>query len=245
MTPPTVQTLYAVTEATWPPIRAYACGPFTLRVGGGAGSRVSAATVNGPFTADDIDAAEAGMDAENQPRLFMIRDGDAALDAALAARGYAVKDPVTLYCAPIGTIATHRPPPVTTFEVWPPLAIQTEIWAEGGIGPARLSVMERAAGPKHSILARLDEQPAGTMYIGIQAGIAMFHALEVRGRFRRRGLGADMIRSAAFWARDNGASHLSLVVTQANVGGNALYSGLGFAVVGQYHYRIQEKAAHP
>jgi GNAT superfamily N-acetyltransferase len=80
------------------------------------------------------------------------------------------------------------------------------------------------------------------MYIGIHDGIAMFHALEVREKFRRRGLGADMIRSAAFWARDNGASEISLVVTQANVGGNALYSGMGFAVVGQYHYRTQPKA---
>jgi hypothetical protein len=45
------------------------------------------------------------------------------------------------------------------------------------------------------------------------------------------------MREAAFWAQDQGASHLALAVTQGNTGGNALYSSLGMQVVGQYHYR--------
>jgi GNAT superfamily N-acetyltransferase len=156
----------------------------------------------------------------------------------LAGKGYRIKDPVTLYAAPIDRIATHRPPPVTTFEVWPALAIQADIWAEGGIGSERMAVMERADCPKTTILGRINDTPAGTAYVGISNGIAMFHALEVAQRFRRRGLAAHMIRAMAFWARENGAKHFALVVTEANVGANALYASLGFDVVGHYHYRI-------
>jgi N-acetylglutamate synthase len=47
-----------------------------------------------------------------------------------------------------------------------------------------------------------------------------------------------MIRAMAFWARENGAKHFALVVTEANVGANALYASLGFDVVGHYHYGI-------
>jgi hypothetical protein len=39
--------------------------------------------------------------------------------------------------APIGHVWPHAPPPVTCFATWPPLAIQTEIWAKARAwGPA-------------------------------------------------------------------------------------------------------------
>jgi N-acetylglutamate synthase len=185
------------------------------------------------------------MAALHQPALFMIREGDAALDALLDAAGYAVKDPVVAWAAPIDTLATTRPPPVTTFEVWPPLAAQSEIWAAGGVGHERRAVMRRVVGPKTAILGRLDEAPAGTVFVACHGSLAMLHALEVAPPFRRRGLAAHMLHACAFWAREQGAGHLSLVVTCANVGANALYASLGMTVVGQYHYRIRPECATP
>ena len=44
---------------------------------------------------------------------------------------------------------------------------------------------------------------------------------------------------AARWSSANGAAVLSLVVTQANAGAQALYTSQGFTLVGQYHYRIR------
>ncbi len=236
---PTAQDLYEVIEATWPTASKRQLGPVTIREGQGGGSRVSAAT--GAANDDDVTAAEAAMRDLNQPCLFMIREGEADFDALLARRGYRIKDPVTLYSAPVDRIATNRPPPVTTFEIWPPLSAQKEIWEQGGIGPARLAVMDRAPHPKTTILGRLDDTPAGTVYAGIHNGIAMFHALEICSRFRRRGLAVHMLRSMAFWAKNNGADHIALVVTEANIGANALYASLGFDVVGHYHYRQLEE----
>lgn len=236
MTPDAAR-LYDVIDGTWPAAATHEQGPFRLRRGDGGGQRVSAATALGTVTAQDIDAAEGAMQAMGQPRLFQIRVGDQALDAMLARRGYAIVDPVNLYAAPVADIATRRPPPVTAFCVWEPLAIQIDIWAKAGIGPGRLAVMHRARGPKTSILGRINDHPGGTAFVAIHDGIAMVHALEVLPHQRKQGMAGWFMRMAAFWARDHGASHIAVVCTQANIGANALYASLGMALVGQYHYR--------
>jgi GNAT superfamily N-acetyltransferase len=236
MTPDAAK-LYDVIDGTWPAADLRRQGPFLLRRGDGGGQRVSAATAIGLATTADIDAAEVAMQAMGQPRLFQIRAGDDALDAALAARGYHIVDPVYLYVAPVEAIATRRPPPVTAFCVWEPLAIQIDIWAKGGIGPGRLAVMHRAKGPKTSILGRLNDHPGGTAFVAIHDSVAMIHALEVLPHQRKQGMAGWFTRLAAFWALGHGATHLAVVCTQANTGANALYASLGMALVGQYHYR--------
>ncbi|MDX5402441.1 MAG: GNAT family N-acetyltransferase [Rhodobacterales bacterium] len=236
MTPDAAR-LYDVIDGTWPAAATWRAGPFLMRRGDGGGQRVSAATATGPVTGADIDAAEAAMQSIGQPRLFQIRAGDDALDAALDARGYRIVDPVNLYVAPVEAVATQRPPPVTAFCVWEPLAIQIDIWAKGGIGPGRLAVMHRAKGPKTSILGRINDHPGGTAFVAIHDGVAMVHAVEVLPHQRKQGMAGWFMRMAAFCARDNGATHLAVVCTQANTGANALYASLGMALVGQYHYR--------
>lgn len=234
---PDLAQLYDVIDGTWPAAETQVLGHVLLRRGDGGGQRVSAATALGPITPQDIDAAEAAMQAMEQPRLFQIRAGDTALDDLLARRGYVIVDPVNLYVAPVDAVATRRPPPVTAFCVWEPLAIQIDIWAKGGIGPGRLAVMQRAKGPKTSILGRLNDHPGGTAFAAIHDGIAMVHALEVLPHQRKQGMAGWFMQLAAFWARDNGAGHLAVVCTEANTAANALYASLGMALVGQYHYR--------
>ena len=130
-------------------------------------------------------------------------------------------------------------PPVSAFALWPPLAIQRDLWAEGGIGPARVDVMDRVKGPKTSILARHADQPAGSAFVAIHENIAMIHAIEVTPAMRRQGVGANILRCAAHWAQDQGADTLALLVTRANTPANALYASQKFEVVGHYHYRIK------
>ena len=237
MSLPTVQTLYAVIDITWPAFEKQALGPWMIRHGSGGGNRVSAATAERAVTDDDIPQAEAAMRSAGQRPLFMIRDGDEVLDQSLAARGYVVRDITNFYAAPIAGIATERPPPVTSFEVWPPLAAQIEIWAQGGIGAGRLAVMERAPHPKTTLLGRMNDRPAGTGYVAIAKRCAMIHALEIGQQHRRQGLARHLTRAAAFWAQVKGADYLTLVTTRANEGANALYSSLGMTLVGHYHYR--------
>lgn len=231
------QKLYDVVEETWPPARVWTHGPWTLRDGAGGGKRVSAATASGDVADGDIDAAEAAMRASDQQPLFMIREGDDALDALLAARGYCSIDEVVLYVAPIEILTDLPIPRVTCFTIWKPLAIMTEIWAQGGVGPTRLDVMARTQ-VKTGILARWNEKPGGVAYVGIHDGVAMVHAVEVLPHQRKQGVAQWLMRAAAIWAAKRGATHIAVLCVAENKPANALYTKLGFARVGTYHYRI-------
>jgi GNAT superfamily N-acetyltransferase len=226
--------LAEVMEATWPPASRRSLGPFTLRDGAGGGKRVSAASCEGDFTEADLAAAEAAM---AEP-LMLVRNGETALDTALEARGWRVVDPVVAYAAPVAAL-TAELPRLTAFAHWPPLEIARSIWAEGGIGPARIAVMDRVTGPKAALLGRIEDRSAGVAFVACHGAEAMVHALEVRDSHRRQGLGRNLLHAAANWAADQGATRLSLVVTRQNAAARALYARLGMGVVGQYHYRMK------
>lgn len=237
MTPPDIVDLFAVMEATWPAVRVIDLPGWQLRDGAGGGQRVSAATAT--TSAPSVSAMEAAQDALGQPPLVMIRPWDAALDAELEALGYRIQAPVCIYLARVDDMA-KAPPPVSAFLVnWPPVEIQVELWAEGGIGPERLAVMERATGPKCAILGRIKDQPAGTAFVAAAGSVAVLHALEVTPRLRRGGTACNMMHGAALWAQAQGAEWMAVLVTEDNVPANALYSSLGMQPVGRYHYRAK------
>lgn len=240
MTLPTITQIYETVEATWPPVATTSLGPWTLRDGGGGGKRVSAATLSGPFEPGSIALAEDAMVKNGQVPLFMIRMGDQALDSALAKRGYSLIDPVTAYAGPVSGLTDRTPRRMDGFTAWPPLAIMNEIWDPGGIGPARRAVMQRADCVKTTILGRAGDRSAGVAYVAIHRRIAMLHALEVAPEFRRQGVASNILRLAAHWAQDHGATTFSLVTTSENVPSNALYASLGLRDVGKYHYMVGE-----
>lgn len=234
---PDLKHLYAMIDATWPAAEKRQVGPVTLRRGLGGGSRVSAATADGPLTPQNLQAAEDAMRAWDQTPRFMLRDGDDVLDAMLAERAYLQHDVTQVYVCDIELLTTQRPPPVSTFTVWPPLTVQRDIWQTGGIGPERIAIMDRAPMPKTTILGRIDDAPGGTLYVACDGDIAMVHAVEVLPTHRRKGLAKHMMTAAAFWAADQGATHMSLLTTKANGAANPLYASLQMDVVGSYHYR--------
>ncbi|WP_333829645.1 GNAT family N-acetyltransferase [Pararhodobacter sp.] len=227
--------LQTALEATWPPAARHTCGPFTLREGQGGGKRVSAATLEGSATQAQIDAAEQAMQTLGQTPLFMIR-AQPELDQALEARGYALVDPTLFYAAPIHD-AAEVPRPVSLLSCWPPLAIQRQLWADAGVGPARLAVMARASAPRNAFIARFQNRAAGVGFAALHNGIAMLHALEVDPGFRRQGVARYMVRGIADWARGQGAEWFALAVTERNMAARALYSALNMTEAGRYHYR--------
>ena len=229
--------IFNVVDATWPAARMIQDGPWILREGKGGGKRVSAASTEMDVEDADIDQAEQAMARLGQDALFMLRNGQQGLDRLLETRGYGVLDPVTAYACPVVQLTDIALPRVTVFEIWEPLAIMLEIWAKGGIGPARVDVMRRATGPKTSLLGRWNEHPAAAAFVAMHGDTAMVHAIEVLEHQRRHGMGAWIMRGAAFWAARQGAKTLSVVCTDENTGANRLYTSLGMAVVGHYHYR--------
>ena len=231
-----VRTLYDVCEHTWPPAKRLEQERWVLRDGRGGGKRVSAATARRILTNRDVREAEALMKGMGQYPLFMIREGEDLLDRQLADMGYEVIDPVVMYTTPIDVLTDVPIPPVTAFCIWEPLAIMREIWATGGVGPARLDVMARAK-TKTSVLSRWNEKPAGVAFAAVHSRVCMVHAVEVLPHQRRMGVAQWMMRAAAFWAKAQGADAMSVLCVEHNAAANALYQSLGFSAVGRYHYR--------
>ncbi|WP_127561277.1 GNAT family N-acetyltransferase [Nioella ostreopsis] len=231
--------LFDICEATWPAASITRIGPWLVRDGQGAGKRVSSVTAEGDWRPEDIAQAEQACRDMGQDLLFQIRPEDAALDTVLAEMGYEIIDPVDFLVAPVETLTAdlHR---LAAIPCWPPLAVQTEIWAEGGIGPARMAVMDRAAGPKTALLGRHNDHPVATAFVAIHNGTAMLHALEVLPEARRMGIGRTMMRGAANWAARHNARDLAVLVVKANKAAQTLYAGLGMTSAGAYHYRIKK-----
>ena len=233
---PSSERLFEVLDNTWPAARSLKSGPWRLRQGKDGGQRVSAATVEGAFRDADIHDAETAMREMKQRPLFMVRGDDVALDTALNDRGYEVVDPGFMYIAPVSDLTADLPL-TAAMPSWPPLAVQLELWAAGGIGPARVAIMERCTCPKTSLLGRAGDVPSGTAFSARDGDIAMVHAIEVTPEMRRKGVGRHLINAAANWAGGQSAKWLALAVTQANEPANALYRALGMREAAAYHYR--------
>lgn len=231
--------LFAAMEATWPAASHHQAGGWLVREGLGGGKRVSSATAAGPEAAQTIAAAIAAHQALGQRAIFSLRPEDGALDQALADHGFVLKDPVVIYEAPVAALAAEAPERLTTFAIWPPLAIMTEIWDEGQIDSARLAVMERAAVPKTTILGRIEDRAAGAAYVACHGDVAMVHALHVAPDMRRKGLARNLMRAAAGWAAAEGARRLAVAVTRDNHAANALYLAMGMREADHYHYRVK------
>ncbi len=222
-------------DATWPAAEVIDSVPgWRIRRGEGGGRRVSAATGSG-----DIAAAEAAMRALGQTPIFQLAAGD-PLDRALEERGYAFEAPTILYTGAAAALAAAEPKKgVRAVQVRTRLAILDELWDKGGIGPARRAVMARAKGPKTTIMARTDFRPGGVAFVALDRDVAMIHAIEVDPTQRRQGAAAAMLAEAARFALANNAPTLALAVTEANAPARALYSRMGMAEAGGYHYRVK------
>ncbi|WP_378946972.1 GNAT family N-acetyltransferase [Paracoccus sp. R86501] len=223
-------------EETWPAAETVRCGGFIVGRGLGAGGRVSSGLADGPWTPDDIEAACAQHVAWGQRPLFRAWDDQGDLIDALTARGFAVEIPTLVMSAPVASLTDRPLPPVTTFTVWPPMAIQRQIWGAGNINPARQAVMDRVTQPKAAILGRIQDRAAGSAFVAVHGPVAMVHGVEVLAPFRRQGLAGWMMRQAAFWAAEHGATRIGLAVSRANQAAQATYASMGFSVNGSYAY---------
>lgn len=227
-------------EVTWPTSGAVASGPFTLRDWAGGGKRVSAAAAEDAVTASDLDTAEAAQRAAGMRPLFRLRPEvcpwDERLDADLAARGYRRFDSTSLLATLVEPIMPREPSGLRCFPVWPPLAIQNQLWVDAGIGPAHQAIMARVKGPKTALLARIADRAAGVAFVACDGPVAVLHVMETMPLLRRKGAARNLMHGAAAWAAEHGAQWLALAVTEANAPARALYEGMGLQVVTRYHY---------
>ncbi len=224
-------------ETTWPAAEYRDQGGFRVGRGLGGGGRISSARALGAqWQAEAIPAVAAIQQDWGQIPQFRVWEDDTALGAALARHGYRALRPTELHVVAIAGLCDRLPPPLTAFELWPPLAIQREIWAEGNISPARQAAMDRVALPRTALLGRMEDQASAAAFVAVDGDVAMIHAIEVAAKMRRRGMAEWLVRQAAIWGARQGASRLALALTASNTPAAALYDKLGFARVARYAY---------
>lgn len=234
------KTMEQAFEDTWPAAEYAQAGGFRVGRGLGAGGRVSSARAVGAWSPDDIALAEQIHCGWDQQPMFRVLDSDSPLIDALIAAGYRHATPTAIMAAPVAALTDRAIPSLTTFAIWPPLAIQRDIWSAGNITPARQAVMERVIGPRTAILGRIDDRAAGAGFAALCGDVAMIHAAEVLPPFRRRGLAGWMARQVALWAAEQGATRVALAVSRGNAEGKAAWDALGFAEVAGYAYYAKD-----
>lgn len=234
--------LSRVFETSWPAAEYRNIGGFRVGRGAGGGGRVSGASAVGDWMAAQIADVEKTHAEWGQQSRFLVCDDQADLAATLTERGYEAVTPTVILQADTASLADVDIPPVTCFSLWPPLAIQRDLWSESQIGPARQAVMDRVTLPRAALLGRTSDRAAGVGFVAADGDVAMVHALAVLSEWRRAGLGRWMVHGAAQWARDQGAASLALAVERSNHPALAMYRRLGFVEIRGYRYFLKGPA---
>jgi GNAT superfamily N-acetyltransferase len=95
-----------------------------------------------------------------------------------------------------------------------------------------------ALGPRAAFaLVEVDGGPVGVGIGVAERGWCGLFSVAVLPAFRRQGIGREIVRSLAAWARGVGAEWLYLQVVAGNKGAVSLYEQLGFSYLYSYHYR--------
>jgi ribosomal protein S18 acetylase RimI-like enzyme len=157
------------------------------------------------------------------------------------AEGYATRDETLILAAPVADIA-EAPPPVSCFEIWPPLAVQEEIWA-----PAASARRAR----HHGAAPKVPRPPYSAGSTTVPPRNRLHRSAWRRSRCsmrskwhpsaRRNGLARLMVRAGAAWAADRAPTTFTVLVTRAN-GGAAALRFLGPETCGKLSLSSEMKA---
>ena len=230
--------IFDTIDLTWPAEEFLELTEWKLRKSIKGGKRVSAATAIKKSGIPAIQLVENTLAEWCQDKLFMIKAGENSLDEALKERGYSIVDPTNIWSISAEVLSMQQIPPVTAFSIFPPLAIQREIWIANGIDASRIEIMDRVKTPKTTIFGRINAKPAAAAFLAVSNKIAMVHALVVDHKFQRQGMGKHVMQKVGAWAHQKGAESVVVLCTKQNQSANNFYKILGMQVIGQYHYRL-------
>ena len=230
--------IFETIDLTWPAKEFLELPEWKLRKSIKGGKRVSAVTAIGKSGIPAIQFVENTLEEWCQDKLFMIKAGENSLDDALKERGYCIVDPTNIWSISAEALSMQQIPPVTAFSIFPPLAIQREIWKANGIDASRIEIMDRVKTPKTTIFGRINAKPAASAFVAVSNKIAMVHALIVDHKFQRQGMGKHVMQKVGVWAHQQGAESVVVLCTKQNQSANNFYKILGMKVIGEYHYRL-------
>lgn len=179
------------------------------------------------------------------------------LDAYLEERGYGIPDRTVVMTAALEDLP---PPPETPAagetEKGPVIGVRDALfpaWVDAYTlsGPhspeqarGRKSILEHIGPPTAYLWADFGANSPERGHVPPGIGLAVLErrwlgifCMSTRAEFRRQGLAAAIVRTAAQWGKAQGAEGLYLQVSEENTGAIAAYARLGFRPLYHYWYR--------
>ena len=239
--------LERASSRAWPPHEDEPLGGWRLRYGGARSRRINSVCTSrfeaGGDVRGAIEQAAAWYRERGLPPCFQIAEGaePAGLDGRLAARGYALLTPSTVMQAPaeaIATAATSDADAVPLVDAPTPehvAALCDPVWP-ADVRADRAALYARIPSPRRFALLHVDGEPAASGLCVVDGDLAGIFSMRTARAFRRRGLGARLLRALARFAQGAGATRLYLQVEDDSPA-RSLYLRLGFEPVYGYHYR--------
>jgi GNAT superfamily N-acetyltransferase len=226
-------------EATWPPVEVRDVAGWRVRLGGeGAGRRATSAEWAGPGDpAAGVEAVLAAYREAGRTPRFQVWSHQPKAERALEAAGLGVEQDCDALVRDLASDWPRGDLETRAVMVRTRVALLDEIWARGGMTPARQAVFERAAGPRAAFLGRVGQRPAGAVGVSLDGEVAVTQALWVEPQARRSGLGSTLMAAIAAFAAGHGARVLAHAVEHGNEAALAFYARHGFARIGGYRYR--------
>jgi GNAT superfamily N-acetyltransferase len=161
------------------------------------------------------------------------------LAEALLARGYALdKDDTIVHAGPVAPFAEADPAvrdEVGPTEAWMAL-IATAEYQTPTRRAEKLRNPELLAARGAWLVLREDGADAACLFAVADGAHCGIFDLATRPDYRRRGLGARLIRAAAHWAGGHGATTLYAQVASSNRASRALQESLGLREAYRYRY---------
>lgn len=243
---PTAAPGTAVEVATWRPVHSAEVDGWTLGFSGGFTRRANSVVPWGvpADTAAAVEEAEAAYAARGLPCVVRVDASaqPAGLDALLAVRGYAAVATTRVMARALDGSPAGRTVAGSEVDVadrpddaW--LAGWLDVKAAGRAVDADLARAVVSGSPARYLTARDDAGVTGVVRAATAGDWVGLSCLMVAPRARRRGLAGLLSAQALADAAERGARRAFLQVEAANAPAVALYAGLGFVVVDEYHYR--------
>lgn len=213
-------------------------------------------------TAVALDAIEAWYRSLGRRVLVQVSEADptaAALDAVLAARGYAIEAPVDVLVAStddvvaagahaadglaveLGDVAHAVTVRAGVDEPWTTAA--AALHGDDAAARARTVAYGSMLAPLGTdalgAAATVAGAPVGVGLLAKERGWGGLFALATAPAWRQRGIGGALVGALAVEARHRAVTHLYLQVERDNAAAHSRYRSLGFTPHHRYHYRVE------
>lgn len=232
-------------RAGWPAIEETEVDGWVARFSHGVTNRANSVLPIGVprDLASAIERVEGLYAERGLPTVFQLGPGarPAGLDDVLAARGYRLDSPTSIYTTVLGQVREQDDvdiadtPSSEWLDLW---------WAVDGRGDAdALAVAEKilTGGPALYATVRDDAGPAAVGRLALVGEWGGVYCLAVRDDARRRGLGARVLDGLLAAGRSHGVTRSWLQVRAENSAARRLYERAGYTEVARYHYRSHRR----